>query len=147
VIGKKGKDIEDLKLELRQLIKRDVAINIIEARKPDCDAQLVAEGVAHQLERRISFRRAMKDAVNRAMRAGAEGVKIIVGGRLNGADIARSEKYMEGRVPLHTLRADIEYARAEASTTYGKIGVKVWVFRGERFVKSEAPPVESLAVA
>lgn len=146
VIGKKGKDIEDLKAVLRKLVGRDVAVNIIEARKPDTDAQLVAESIAFQLERRVNFRRALKEAVNRALRAGAEGVKVCVGGRLNGAEIARTEKYMEGRVPLHTLRAEIDYATAEAHTTYGVIGVKTWIFKGEKFSKAEAPPPEALVV-
>jgi small subunit ribosomal protein S3 len=146
VIGKKGKDIEDLKAVLRRLVGRDVLVNIIESRKPDTDAQLVAEAIAFQLERRVNFRRALKEAVNRALRAGAEGVKVCVSGRLNGAEIARSEKYMEGRVPLHTLRADIDYATAEAQTTYGVIGVKAWIFKGERFSKADATPVEALIV-
>ncbi|MCO6431817.1 MAG: 30S ribosomal protein S3 [Deltaproteobacteria bacterium] len=144
VIGKKGKDIEDLRRDLRNLVQRDVSLNIIEARKPDSDAQLVAEGIAFQLERRVSFRRAMKEAVGRALRAGAEGVKVCVAGRLNGADIARTEKYREGRVPLHTLRADIDYGFAEADTTMGVIGVKTWIFKGEKFSPGEQMPVEAM---
>jgi small subunit ribosomal protein S3 len=116
---------------------QDVRINISEIRKPELDAQLVAEGIAQQLERRVMFRRAMKRAVANTMRVGAEGIKVKVGGRLNGAEIARSEWYREGRVPLHTFRADIDYGLAEAHTTYGVIGVKVWIFKGEIFDKSE----------
>jgi len=144
VIGKKGEDIEKLRSQVARLIKMpigDVRINIAEVRKPELDAQLVAEGIAQQLERRVMFRRAMKRAVTNTMRVGAEGVKVKVGGRLNGAEIARSEWYREGRVPLHTLRADIDYGLAEAHTTYGVIGVKVWIFKGEVFDKPEAPPV------
>ncbi len=131
-IGRKGKDIEDLRLELRKKVGRDVTIDIIEIRKPDLDAKLVAENVANQLVRRVAFRRAIKDALGRAQRMGAEGVKVSVAGRLGGADIARTEWSREGRVPLHTLRAQIDYGTAEALTTYGIIGVKVWIFRGER---------------
>ena len=141
VIGKKGEDIEKLRGEVSQLIGmpiQDVRINIAEVRKPELDAQLVAEGIAQQLERRVMFRRAMKRAVTNTMRVGAEGIKVKVGGRLNGAEIARSEWYREGRVPLHTLRADIDYGVAEAHTTYGVIGVKVWIFKGEVFDKPEA---------
>jgi small subunit ribosomal protein S3 len=136
VIGKKGEDIEALRREVAarmELELNNVKINIEEIRKPEIDAQLVAEGIANQLERRIMFRRAMKRAVGNAMRLGALGVKVHVSGRLNGAEIARSEWYREGRVPLHTLRADIDYGVAEARTTYGVIGVKVWVFKGEVF--------------
>jgi small subunit ribosomal protein S3 len=134
VIGKKGEDIEKLRKEICSMLKlplQDVRVNIAEIRKPELDAQLVAEGIAQQLERRVMFRRAMKRAVTNTMRLGAEGVKVKVGGRLNGAEIARSEWYREGRVPLHTFRADIDYGFAEAMTTYGIIGVKVWIFRGE----------------
>lgn len=138
VIGKKGEDVENLRGVVAQKMGIPVHINIEEVRKPDLDAALVAESVAQQLERRIMFRRAMKRAVQNAMRQGALGVKIQVGGRLGGAEIARSEWYREGRVPLHTLRADIDYATAEASTTYGIIGVKVWVFKGE--VLGDAEP-------
>lgn len=144
VIGKKGKDIEDLRKELRALVAREVSLNIIEARKADMDAQLVAENIAFQLEKRVNFRRAMKEAVGRALRMGAEGIKVQVGGRLNGAEIARVEKYREGRVPLHTLRADIDYGFAEANTTYGVIGVKTWIFKGEKFAPSEQQTWEAL---
>ncbi|SEP05967.1 30S ribosomal protein S3 [Aquisalimonas asiatica] len=131
VIGKKGEDIEVLRREVSKLMGVPVHINIEEVRKPELDAQLVAENVAQQLERRIMFRRATKRAVGNAMRLGAQGIKINVAGRLNGAEIARTEWYREGRVPLHTLRANIDYGFAEAHTTYGVIGVKVWVFKGE----------------
>ena len=136
VIGKKGEDIERLRVQVARMLDmdlKDVRINIAEIRKPELDAQLVAEGIAQQLERRVMFRRAMKRAVTNTMRLGAEGIKVKVAGRLNGAEIARSEWYREGRVPLHTLRADIDYGLAEAMTTYGVIGVKVWIFRGEVF--------------
>ncbi|ROQ17120.1 MULTISPECIES: 30S ribosomal protein S3 [Marinimicrobium] len=131
VIGKKGEDVDRLRAEVSERMGVPVHINIEEIRKPDLDASLVAQNVAQQLERRVMFRRAMKRAVQNAMRQGAEGIKIQVGGRLGGAEIARSEWYREGRVPLHTLRANIDYATAEASTTYGIIGVKVWIFKGE----------------
>lgn len=134
VIGKKGEDIESLRLGVAKMLRMpvgDVRINIAEIRKPELDAQLVAEGIAQQLERRVMFRRAMKRAVTNTMRLGAQGIKVRVSGRLNGAEIARSEWYREGRVPLHTFRADIDYGLAEAKTTYGVIGVKVWIFRGE----------------
>ena len=146
VIGKKGEDIEKLRAEISQMIGmaiQDVRINISEVRKPELDAQLVAEGIAQQLERRVMFRRAMKRAVTNTMRVGAEGIKVKVGGRLNGAEIARSEWYREGRVPLHTLRADIDYGLAEAHTTYGVIGVKVWIFKGEIFDKPEVQAAEA----
>ncbi len=146
VIGKKGKDIEDLRRDLKNLVQRDVALNIIECRKADMDAQLVAENIAFQLERRVNFRRAMKEGASRALRVGAEGVKVVVAGRLNGAEIARTEKFREGRVPLHTLRADIDYATAEAHTNYGKIGIKVWVFKGEKFSPGEAEVAEALQI-
>ncbi|MGD8933362.1 MAG: 30S ribosomal protein S3 [Gammaproteobacteria bacterium] len=136
VIGKKGADIEKLREEVAKLIGlhiNSVKLNIEEIRKPELDAQLVAESIAQQLERRVMFRRAMKRAIQNTMRMGAEGVKIMVGGRLNGAEIARSECYAEGRVPLHTLRADIDYGFAEALTTYGILGVKVWIYKGEVF--------------
>jgi len=131
VIGKKGGDIDKLRAEVSERMGIPVHISIEEIRKPELDAQLVAEGIAQQLERRIMFRRAMKRAVQGTMRAGAGGVRVNIAGRLNGAEIARSEWYREGRVPLHTLRADIDYGFAEAGTTYGILGVKVWVFRGE----------------
>jgi small subunit ribosomal protein S3 len=144
VIGRKGKEIEDLKGELRRLVSRDLAINIIEVRKPESDAQLIAESIAIQLERRVNFRRAMKDAVSKAIRSGAEGIKVSVAGRVNGAEIARTEKYKEGRIPLHTLRAEIDYGLAEAQTTYGKLGVKVWVFKGEKYGAGEVVPLEAM---
>jgi small subunit ribosomal protein S3 len=140
VIGKKGEDIEKLRVEVANLMKmalHDVRLNIAEIRKPELDAHLVAEGIAQQLERRVQFRRAMRRAVTNTMRIGAEGIKVKVSGRLNGAEIARSEWYREGRVPLHTFRADIDYGLAEAKTTYGVIGVKVWVFRGEVFESAD----------
>jgi small subunit ribosomal protein S3 len=137
VIGKKGEDIDRLRKEVSARMGIPVSINIEEIRKPELDAYLVAESVAQQLERRIMFRRAMKRAVSNSMRIGAEGIKIKVGGRLNGAEIARSEWYREGRVPLHTLRADIDFGTAEANTTYGLIGVKVWIFKGEIYGKGE----------
>ena len=138
VIGKKGEDVEKLRNEVSKRMGCPVHVNIEEIRKPDLDASLVAQNVAQQLERRVMFRRAMKRAVQNAMRAGAEGVKIQIGGRLGGAEIARSEWYREGRVPLHTLRADIDYATAEGNTTYGVIGVKVWIFKGEILGGEEA---------
>jgi len=145
VIGKKGEDVEALRKEVGAMMGVPVHINIEEIRKPELDAQLVAESVAQQIERRIMFRRAMKRAVQNTMRLGAQGIKIRVGGRLNGAEIARSERYHEGRVPLHTLRADIDYGFAEALTTYGIIGVKVWIFKGEIFAsepqEADANPV------
>lgn len=131
VIGKKGEDIDALRRELAAMLGAPVQVSVEEIRKPELDAQLVAEGVAQQLEKRIMFRRAMKRAVTNTLRLGAEGIKINVSGRLNGAEIARSEWYREGRVPLHTFRADIDYGLAEAKTTYGVIGVKVWIFKGE----------------
>jgi small subunit ribosomal protein S3 len=144
VIGKKGKDIEDLRKDLKGLVQRDVTLSIVEARKADMDAQLVAEGIAFQLERRVNFRRAMKEAVGRAQRIGAEGIKVRISGRLNGAEIARTEQYREGRVPLHTLRAEIDYGTAEAQTTYCVIGVKVWVFKGEKFAAGEEAAAEAI---
>jgi small subunit ribosomal protein S3 len=131
VIGKKGEDVDRLRKDVSGMMGVPVQINIEEIRKPDLDAKLIADSVSSQLERRVMFRRAMKRAVQNAMRQGAEGIKIQVGGRLGGAEIARSEWYREGRVPLHTLRADIDYSTSEAATTYGIIGVKVWVFKGE----------------
>lgn len=131
VIGKGGSEVENLRKELNKLTGKRVHINIVEIKKPDLDAKLVGEGIARQLENRVAFRRAQKQAIQRTMRAGAKGIKTQVSGRLNGADIARSEGYSEGTVPLHTLRADIDYAWEEADTTYGKLGVKVWIYRGE----------------
>ena len=137
VIGKKGAEIEKLKGELAKLTAKETFINIHEVRRPDVDAQLVAENVALQLERRVAFRRAMKEAVGRAMRMGAQGIRVQCSGRLGGAEIARTEWYREGRVPLHTLRADINYGQAVAKTTYGVIGVRCWIFRGEVITKDE----------
>jgi small subunit ribosomal protein S3 len=131
VIGKKGAEIENLKKDLKSFTSKDIAITIQEIRRPETDAQLTAENVAMQLERRVAFRRAMKKTVLSSMKLGAKGIKIHVAGRLGGAEMARSEWYREGRVPLHTLRADIDYGFAEARTTYGKIGVKVWIYKGE----------------
>jgi small subunit ribosomal protein S3 len=133
VIGKKGEDIEKLKHKVSKIMGVPTHIRVTEIRKPELDARLVAESIAQQLERRVMFRRAMKRAVGNAMRLGARGIKVQVGGRLNGADIARSETYREGQVPLHTLRADIDYGTAEAATTYGIIGIKVWVYKGDVF--------------
>lgn len=141
VIGKKGTGIDALRLDLNQMIKADITVNIHEVRKPELDAQLVAENIALQLERRIAFRRAMKKAVTSALKFGAQGIKVVCAGRLAGAEIARTEWYREGRVPLQTLRADIDYGQAESLTTYGKIGVKCWIYKGEIFsgkVKEEA---------
>ena len=143
VIGRKGEDIEKLRIEVAKLMKlavQDVRLNIAEIRKPELDAQLVAESIAQQIEKRVMFRRAMKRAVTNTMRSGALGVKVRVAGRLNGGEIARSEWTREGRVPLHTFRAEIDYGLAEARTTYGVIGVKVWVFKGEVFDREEAEP-------
>jgi len=147
VIGRKGEDVDTLRKTLTKMMGVPVHVNIEEIRKPDLDAKLVAQNVAQQLERRVMFRRAMKRAVTNTMRVGAEGIKVKVGGRLNGAEIARSEWYHEGRVPLHTLRADIDYGVAEAHTTYGVIGVKVWIFKGEIFDKPEVAPAESAEAA
>jgi small subunit ribosomal protein S3 len=143
VIGKKGEDIEKLRGQVSKMMKMpagDVRINISEIRKPELDALLVAEGIAQQLERRVMFRRAMKRAVTNTMRIGALGIKVRVSGRLNGAEIARTEQYREGRIPLHTFRADIDYGLAEARTNYGVIGVKVWIFKGEVFAPADQPP-------
>ena len=139
VIGKKGEDVEVLRQEVSKMMGVPVHINIEEIRKPELDAFLVAQNVAQQLERRVQFRRAMKRVMQNAMRLGAEGIKVQVSGRLGGAEIARSESYREGRVPLHTLRADIDYATSEALTTYGILGVKVWIFKGEILGEREAP--------
>jgi small subunit ribosomal protein S3 len=139
VIGKKGEDIENLKAELTRRLGVPVAVNIEEVRKPEVDAQLIADSITQQLEKRIMFRRAMKRAMQNAMRLGAQGIKIMSAGRLNGIEIARTEWYREGRVPLHTLKADIDYGFSEAKTTYGVIGVKVWVYRGDRLANGEAP--------
>lgn len=131
IIGKKGADIETMKQKIGRYTADEVSINIVEVRKPEIDANIVAQGIAMQLERRVSYKRAMKRAMQSAMRMGAQGIRINVSGRLNGAEIARMEWYREGRVPLHTLRADVDYATAEANTTYGVLGIKVWVFKGE----------------
>ncbi len=140
VIGKGGQEVDKIKEELKKITKKDVQINIFEIKRPELDAQLVAEGIAKQLEARISFRRAMKTSIASTIRMGAEGIKIMCAGRLGGAEMARTEQYKEGRVPLHTLRADIDYALAEAQTTYGKIGVKVWICKGEVFGKRDLSP-------
>ncbi len=137
VIGKKGEDVERLRVELARRMGMPVHVNIEEIRKPELDAQLVAQNVAQQLERRVQFRRAMRRVIQNAMRLGAEGIKVRVAGRLGGAEIARSEVYHEGRVPLHTLRADIDYSTAEALTTYGILGIKVWIFKGEVIGQTE----------
>ncbi len=139
VIGKKGEDIEALKRDLQQIMGVPVHVNIEEVRKPETDAKLIADSIAQQLEKRIMFRRAMKRAMQNAMRLGAQGIKIMSSGRLNGAEIARTEWYREGRVPLHTLRANIDYGVSEAKTTYGVIGIKVWVFKGEMLGRNEQP--------
>ncbi len=137
VIGKGGSEIEKIRLQCEKFLNKPVAVNIVEVKSPDLNAQLVAEGIAQQLEKRISFRRAMKQAIGRAMKFGARGIKTQVSGRLGGAEIARSERYHEGTIPLQTLRADIDYGFAEAATTYGRIGVKVWLYKGE--VLGEVP--------
>ena len=147
VIGKKGEDIEQLKTDLQKRMGVPVHVNIEEIRKPETDAQLIADSIAQQLEKRIMFRRAMKRAMQNAMRLGAQGIKIMSAGRLNGAEIARTEWYREGRVPLHTLRADIDYGTSEAKTTYGIIGIKVWVFKGMTAARGEAPLVAPEAPA
>src|SRR4051812_36596729 len=139
VIGKKGEDIETLRGDLRKMMGSDVGLNIEEIRKPEIDAQLIADSIAQQLEKRIMFRRAMKRAMQNAMRLGAQGIKVMSSGRLNGVEIARREWYREGRVPLHTLRADIDYGFSEAHTTYGVIGIKVWVFKGEVLAHNAEP--------
>ncbi len=139
VIGKKGEDIEALRTGLQKLMKVPVHVNIEEVRKPEVEAQIIADSIASQLEKRVMFRRAMKRAMQNAMRLGAQGIKIMSAGRLNGIEIARTEWYREGRVPLHTLRADIDYATSEAKTTYGVIGIKVWVFKGEILGRNEQP--------
>src|SRR5947208_5085373 len=145
VIGKKGEDIENLKAELTRRLGVPVAVNIEEVRKPEIDAQLIADSITQQLEKRIMFRRAMKRAMQNAMRLGAQGIKIMSAGRLNGIEIARTEWYREGRVPLHTLRADIDYGLGEAKTTYGVIGIKVWVYKGEMAPKGDAQAAAAAA--
>jgi small subunit ribosomal protein S3 len=140
VIGKGGNEVDKIKEELKKITKKDVQINIFEIKRPELDAKLVGESIAQQLEARISYRRAMKQAIASAMRVGAEGIKVKVSGRLAGADMARTEQYKEGRIPLHTLRADIDYAISEAQTVYGKIGIKVWIFKGEVYGKRDLSP-------
>lgn len=140
VIGKGGNEVDKIKEELKKLTGKDVQINIFEIKRPELDAKLVGESIAQQLEARISYRRAMKQAIASAMRVGAEGIKVKVSGRLAGADMARTEQYKEGRIPLHTLRADIDYAISEAQTVYGKIGIKVWIFKGEVYGKRDLSP-------
>ncbi|SES87093.1 30S ribosomal protein S3 [Hymenobacter actinosclerus] len=147
VIGKGGAEVDKIKDELKQITGKDVQINIFEIKRPELDAKLVGESIAQQLAARISFRRAMKMSIQAAMRVGAEGIKIQCGGRLGGAEIARSEQYKEGRTPLHTLRADIDYALSEAQTVYGKIGIKVWIMRGEVFGKPDLSPNQQPANA
>ncbi len=146
VIGKKGSEIAQLKKELEKMVSREVLIDIKEVRKPEVDAQLVAENVANQIERRVAFRRAMKRCISSAMRFGAEGIKIICSGRLGGAEMARTETYKEGRVPMHTLRADLDYGFAEAKTTYGVIGIKVYIFKGE-ILQKDPKETERAALA
>ena len=143
IIGRGGKGIEELKAYVEKSLGRPVNINVLEVKTPDTDAQLVAENIAQQLEKRISFRRAMKQSIQRAMRAGAKGMKAKVSGRLGGADIARSEHYHEGSIPLQTLRADIDYGFAEAKTTYGRLGVKVWIYKGQILPKAKKPAVRA----
>ena len=140
VIGKGGAEVDKIKEELKKITGKDVQINIFEIKRPELDAKLVGESIAQQLEARISYRRAMKQAIASAMRVGALGIKIKVGGRLGGAEMARNEQYKEGRIPLHTLRADIDYAISEANTVYGKIGIKVWIFKGEVYGKRDLSP-------
>jgi small subunit ribosomal protein S3 len=147
VIGKKGEDIESLKTQLQRLLGVPVHVNIEEVRKPELDAQLIADSIAQQLQKRIMFRRAMKRAITNAMRLGAQGIKIMSAGRLNGIEIARTEWYREGRVPLHTMRADIDYGFSEAKTTYGVIGIKVWVFKGEIVAKNDPSAIAAAALA
>lgn len=140
IIGKGGQEVDRIKEEIKKLTNTDVQINIFEIKRPELDAALVAEGIARQLEARVSFRRAMKTSIASTMRMGAEGIKVMVSGRLGGAEIARSEQYKEGRIPLHTMRADIDYALKEAQTVYGKIGVKVWICKGEVYGKRDLSP-------
>ena len=135
VIGHSGEEIEKIKKELSKLVKEDISISIMEVKNPDLNARLVAEGIAHQIENRVSFRVSQKRAIRNTMKAGAKGIKTAVSGRLGGADMARTEGYTEGNIPLHTLRADVDYAHVEADTTYGKIGVKVWIYKGEILAK------------
>jgi small subunit ribosomal protein S3 len=145
IIGKGGTEVERIQGELKKLTSKDVQINILEIKRPELDAKLVGETIAQQLQARISYKRAVKQALSTTMRVGAQGIKIQVGGRLGGAEIARSEHYKEGRIPLHTLRADIDYALAEAKTVYGKIGIKVWIFKGEVYHRPDLSPNASAA--
>lgn len=147
VIGKGGTEVDKIKEELKKITGKDVQINIFEIKRPELDARLVGESIAQQLQARISYRRAMKQAIASAMRVGAQGIKVKVSGRLGGAEMARREQYKEGRIPLHTLRADIDYAISEAQTVYGKIGIKVWIFKGEVFGKRDLSPNIGLATA
>ncbi|QIP11262.1 30S ribosomal protein S3 [Spirosoma aureum] len=147
VIGKGGGEVDKIKEELKKVTGKDVQINIFEIKRPEIDAKLVGEAIAQQLQARISFRRAMKQAIQSAIRVGAQGIKVKVSGRLGGAEIARSEQYKEGRVPLHTLRADIDYAISEAQTVYGKIGIKVWIFKGEVYGKRDLSPAAMMSQA
>ena len=140
IIGKGGQEVDKLKEELKKLTKKDVQINISEIKRPELDARIVATNIAKQIEGRISFRRAIKISIASSMRLGAEGIKVLISGRLGGAEMARNEQYKEGRIPLHTLRADIDYALVEAHTTYGRIGIKVWIFKGEVYGKPELVP-------
>ncbi len=143
IIGREGKEVERLKQELKRLTGKDVQINIHEIHRPELDAYIVGETIARQLEARMSYRRAIKGAIQSTMRAGAQGIKVRISGRLNGAEIARSEEYKEGRIPLHTFRADIDYALVEAHTTYGILGVKVWIFKGEVLTKRDLMPTST----
>ncbi|MBE0650485.1 MAG: 30S ribosomal protein S3 [Bacteroidales bacterium] len=140
IIGKGGSEVDKLKEELKKLTKKEVQINISEVRRPELDAQIVASNISKQIEGRVSFRRAIKTAIASSMRLGAQGIKVVISGRVGGAEMARSEMYKEGRIPLHTLRADIDYALVEAHTTYGRIGIKVWIFKGEVYGKPELVP-------
>jgi small subunit ribosomal protein S3 len=140
IIGKGGQEVDKLKEELKKLTKKEIQINIFEVKRPELDAHLVAEGISRQIEARISFRRAIKTAINSTMRMGAEGIKVKISGRLNGAEMARNEMYKDGRTPLHTFRADIDYALAEAHTTYGRLGIKVWICKGEVYGKRDLSP-------
>ncbi|MES2797079.1 MAG: 30S ribosomal protein S3 [Bacteroidota bacterium] len=146
VIGKGGQEVDKIKEELKKITSKDVQINIFEIKRPEIDAKLIGEAIAQQLEARISFRRAMKQAIASAMRLGAQGIKLKLSGRLGGAEMARSEGYKEGRIPLHTLRADIDYAISEAQTVYGKIGIKVWVFKGEVYGKRDLTPNSNMGL-
>ena len=147
VIGKGGSEVDKIKEELKKITGKDVQINIYEIKRPEIDAKLVGEAIAQQLQARISYRRAMKQAIASAMRVGTQGIKVRLGGRLGGAEMARTEEYKEGRIPLHTLRADIDYAISEAQTIYGKIGIKVWIFKGELYGKRDLTPSAATAAS